>query len=71
MIDDLKEKIKKCKTEDDYYDIMYLFDRDINKILYDDEECRKALSKAFNQDEKVLAAILMINGNHIPDENEE
>lgn len=67
-INELKEKIKKCKTEDEYYDVMYLFDKDVNKILYADEECRKVLCKAFNQDEEILKAILMIDGNTFPDE---
>ena len=68
MINELKEKILNCKTEDDYYNVMYLFDRDINKILYDDDECRKVLCKAFNQDEKTLKAILMVDGSTFPDD---
>ena len=67
MIEELKKEIKKCKTEDEYYDVMYLFDKKICEILFDDEACRKTLCKVFNQDEKTLEAILMIHGCSYPD----
>jgi len=68
MIEELKKKIKKCETEDDYYDVMYLFDNKVCEILYDDEECRKVLCKVFNQDEEILKGILMIKGTSYPDD---
>ena len=69
-IDKLKEQIRKCKTEEEYDEIMYLFSKEVNKRIYEDEECRKTLCKIFNITEEHLKAIFMVDGTSYPDENE-
>jgi hypothetical protein len=69
-IDKLKEQIRKCKTEEEYDKARYEFDRAVDKELYEDEQCRKAICEIFNITEEHLKALFMVDGTSYPDENE-
>ena len=66
-IEKLKKQVRECKQEDEYYNAKYLFDREVDQILYEDEECRKVMCNIFKVDEELLKHILMIDGNSFPD----